>query len=320
MLRVAVTLFIAFFVPILLTPLFIRIQKRYDIGQRIRTEGPDLHQHKTGTPTMGGSIIFLAVALSLGYFHPEDSRVYASFALLLSFGLVGLIDDLIKFYKDRSLGLKARNKIALQFTISILFLYWLFQNNLLDKTIIVPFQSNLIVTAPLFYIPFTILVLLSTTNAVNLSDGLDGLATGLIIIAMLAFAKIAFAQEKESLGIFALIMIFSCAGFLVFNFHPAKIFLGDVGALGLGGALAAIGVFSNAELFLLIIGGVFVLETSSVIIQVISIKWRQKPVFLMSPLHHHFEMKKWKEVQIVALFWGLGLIFAVLGLMAYPFK
>lgn len=320
MFRVMITLFIAFVVPIVLTPLFIKIQKKFHIGQRIRTEGPDLHQHKTGTPTMGGIVIFLAVALSLVYFHPEDSRVYASFALLLSFGLVGLIDDLIKYYKARSLGLKARNKIALQLTISILFLYWLFQNNLFDKTIIFPFQSNSIVTTPLFYIFFTILVLLSTTNAVNLSDGLDGLATGLIIIAMLAFAKITFAQGKESLGIFALIMAFSCTGFLVFNFYPARVFLGDVGALGLGGALAAIGVFSNTELFLLIIGGVFVLETSSVIIQVISIKWRQKPVFLMSPLHHHFEMKKWKEVQIVSLFWGLGLVFAVSGLLAYPFK
>ena len=319
MLRIPLALLIAFLSPIIITPFFIRIQKKYHVGQRIRKEGPDLHQHKMGTPTMGGIVILLSVALSLLCFQPDDIRVYVSYFMLAGFGLIGFIDDLIKYFKSRSLGLKARNKIVLQLTISILFLYWFVHSQWLDQSIIVPFQSGSFYPTTIFYVLFTIMVFLSTSNAVNLTDGLDGLATGLLIIAFLTFTIITLAQGKRNLGIFSLIMAFSCLGFLLFNLHPAKIFLGDVGALGLGGVLAAIGVFSSSELFLLIIGGVFVLETLSVIIQVISIQWRKKPVFLMSPLHHHFEMKRWKEMHIVAMFWCFGIVFAVLGLMAYPF-
>lgn len=319
MLRIPLSLFIAFFAPFIITPFFIRIQKKYHIGQRIRKEGPDLHQHKMGTPTMGGIVIILSVALSLLCFQPEDTRVYASYFLLAGFGLVGFIDDLVKFFKSRSLGLKARNKIVLQLIISIIFLYWFLHSKWFDQSILVPFQPGSFYITTIFYLFLTIMVFLSTSNAVNLTDGLDGLAAGLLIIAFLTFTIITFAQGKRNLGVLTLIIAFSCLGFLLFNIHPAKIFLGDVGALGLGGALAAIGVFSNSELFLLIIGGVFVLETLSVIIQVISIRLRNKPVFLMSPLHHHFEMKKWKEVHIVTMFWCFGLVFAVLGLLAYPF-
>jgi len=301
-------------------PHFIRLQKKYNVGQRIRQEGPDLHQHKTGTPTMGGIVIIFSVALSLLFFNPEDSIICVSFMLMCGFGLVGFIDDVIKFYKGRSLGLKARTKIALQLLISILFLYWFFQRGLFAQTIIIPFKSVSSHISAALYIPLSILVFLSTTNAVNLTDGLDGLASGLIIIALLAFALIAFYQDKKNLAIFALIIVLSCTAFLLFNFHPARIFLGDVGSLGLGGALATIAIFSNAELFLLIIGGIFVLETLSVITQVLSIQLNNKPVFLMSPIHHHFEMMKWKEVRIVIMFWAVGLLFALLGLFAYPFN
>ncbi|MDY0383057.1 MAG: phospho-N-acetylmuramoyl-pentapeptide-transferase [Atribacterota bacterium] len=320
MLRIITALLIAFFGPIVMIPHFIRLQKKYNVGQRIRQEGPDLHQHKTGTPTMGGIVIIFSVALSLVFFNPEDSIICVSFMLMCGFGLVGFIDDVIKFYKGRSLGLKARTKIALQLLISILFLYWFFQRGLFAQTIIIPFKSVSSHISAALYIPLSILVFLSTTNAVNLTDGLDGLASGLIIIALLAFALIAFYQDKKNLAIFALIIVLSCTAFLLFNFHPARIFLGDVGSLGLGGVLATIAIFSNAELFLLIIGGIFVLETLSVITQVLSIQLNNKPVFLMSPIHHHFEMMKWKEVRIVIMFWAVGLLFALLGLFAYPFN
>jgi phospho-N-acetylmuramoyl-pentapeptide-transferase len=269
---------------------------------------------------MGGIVIIFSVALSLIFFNPEDSIICVSFMLMCGFGLVGFIDDVIKFYKGRSLGLKARTKIALQSLISILFLYWFFQRGLFAQTIIIPFKSVSSHIPAALYIPLSILVFLSTTNAVNLTDGLDGLASGLIIIALLAFALIAFYQDKKNLAIFALIIVLSCTAFLLFNFHPARIFLGDVGSLGLGGVLATIAIFSNAELFLLIIGGIFVLETLSVITQVLSIQLNNKPVFLMSPIHHHFEMMKWKEVRIVIMFWAVGLLFALLGLFAYPFN
>ena len=318
MFRILYSMLIAFIGPILIVPFFIKIQRRYKIGQRIRQEGPDLHQHKTGTPTMGGLVVFFSVALSLFFYRPQDSSVYAAFILLCSFGLVGFIDDCIKYYKGRSLGLKARTKVAIQFTICILFLLWFFQNQLISRTMIIPFMQNTLFVHRLIYIPFIVLVFISSTNAVNLTDGLDGLATGLMIIALIAFSVIAFYQGQSNLGTFSLIIMASCAGFLIFNFYPAKIFLGDVGSLGLGGVLAAIAVMTGTELFLLIIGGVFVIETLSVIIQVLSIQLNQKPVFKMSPLHHHFELLKWKEIHIVTLFWGIGLILSLLGIIAYP--
>lgn len=318
MLRPIIACLIAFISPIVMVPYFIKIQKRYGIGQRIRQEGPDLHQHKSGTPTMGGIVIFLSIAISLMILQPEDSTVIVSFLLMCSFGLVGLMDDIIKFSKDRSLGLKARNKIAFQLIISILFLCWFSKTELFSQSLIIPFKSSPLPVPIFIYAPLIILVLISTTNAVNLTDGLDGLAVGLIIIALLAFIAIIFIQGKKDLSIFVFLIILSCSGFLSFNFHPAKIFLGDVGSLGLGGVLAVIAVFSNTEILLLLIAGVFVLETLSVIIQVFSIQLTHKPVFLMSPLHHHFEMMKWKEVRIVTMFWQIGILFALLGVFAYP--
>jgi len=320
MFRIIGSLLIALIGPIVMIPLFIKIQKKYKIGQRIRQEGPNLHQHKTGTPTMGGLVIFLVVALSLLFYQPRDSNMYAVFVLLCSFGLVGFLDDLIKYHKERSLGLKARTKIVMQFVICVLFLFWLYQNQSINQAIIVPFMQSSFYIHWMIYIPFIILVFISSTNAVNLTDGLDGLATGLMMIALIAFAVIAFIQGQKNLGIFSLIIMFACAGFLVYNFHPAKIFLGDVGSLGLGGALAGIAVITGTELFLLLIGIVFVIETMSVIIQVLSIQLNHQPVFRMSPLHHHFELLKWNEIHIVLLFWGIGVVFALIGLLSYPFK
>jgi phospho-N-acetylmuramoyl-pentapeptide-transferase len=319
MFKIALPFLIAFFGPIVLTPGFIKLQKKYNIGQKIRQEGPDLHQHKTGTPTMGGIIIFLSVAFSLLFLPVKDNITIVSFLLMCGFGMVGLIDDIIKSYKSRSLGLKARNKIALQMAISAIFLYWFFQTDLSIQQIIIPFKKQTIFLATQVYIPFIVLVFLSTSNAVNLTDGLDGLATGLIILALLSYVLITIYQGQKNLAIFIILLTLSCFSFLLFNFHPARIFLGDVGSLGLGGVLATIAVFCKSELFLLLIGGVFVIETLSVIVQVLSIKLNHKPLFLMSPLHHHFEMMKWKEIKIVSLFWISGLIFALLGILAYPF-
>ncbi len=319
MTRVLISCIIAFFVPIMIIPAFIKFQKKHNMGQRIRQEGPDLHQHKTGTPTMGGLIVFLSILLSLLFYQSGDVSVYVVFLLLCGFGFVGFLDDFIKFYKCRSLGLKARNKIVIQLAVCISFLVWFYQSELITQVIAMPFSGNSIFVPSYIYIPFVILVFVSSTNAVNLTDGLDGLATGLIIISLIAFAIIAFAQNQKDLGILSLIIISSCAGFLLFNFYPAKIFLGDVGSLGLGGALAGIAVITGTEFFLLLIGGVFVIETLSVIIQVISIQLRKKPVFRMSPLHHHFELLKWKEVGIVTFFWGIGIIFSIIGLFFYPF-
>jgi len=318
--KVLISFIIAFIIPILLTPFFIKIQKKYRIGQRIRKEGPDLHQHKSGTPTMGGLIIYMAVTVALLFFQSQDINVYVIFFLLISFGIVGFLDDFIKNYKERSLGLKARTKILLQLIICMLFLYWHSQHGPFNQNILIPFLQKSFYLQKIFYMPFVILVFISATNAVNLTDGLDGLATGLMIIALLAFAVIAFFQKQTEIAFFVIILVSACAGFLIFNYHPAKIFLGDVGSLGLGGALAGIAVLTGTELYLLLIGGVFVTETLSVIIQVLSIRYRKKPIFRMSPVHHHFELLKWREKKIVSLFWGTGVILAILGIIAYPFS
>jgi phospho-N-acetylmuramoyl-pentapeptide-transferase len=319
MYRIILSLLVAFFLPVIITPFFIKVQREHNIGQRIRQEGPDLHQHKMGTPTMGGLVIFLSIAISMFFFQPDDISVYVVFLLLCGFGLVGFLDDFIKYYRGRSLGLKARIKLIMQFIIFAIFLLWFYQNVSPDQTIIIPFLKDYLTLSKMAFIPFVGLVFISTTNAVNLTDGLDGLATGLMIIALIAFAIISFAQERNNLGIFSLIILVSCAGFLIYNFHPAKIFLGDVGSLGLGGALAAISVITGTEFFLILIGGVFVIETLSVIIQVMSIQLRKKPIFKMSPLHHHFELLDWQEANIVILFWGVGVLFSLIGLLAYPF-
>jgi len=319
MFRVLLSLVIAMFVPLLIIPYFIKIQRKYKIGQRIRQEGPNLHQHKSGTPTMGGLIIFISVAISLLFYQPEDTNTYVAFILLCGFGMIGFIDDLVKFYKERSLGLKARVKVLIQLVICILFLLWMFYYQEFNQSIIIPFIKTQLFIPYILYIPFVILVFISSSNAVNLTDGLDGLATGLMIIALAAFFMIAFYQGKRDLAVLSLIIISSCIGFLVFNFHPAKIFLGDIGSLGLGGVLAAMAILTDTELFLLLIGGVFVIETLSVIIQVSFIHMNRKPLFKMSPLHHHFELSGWKEKKIVLLFWGIGIICSLLGLIAYPF-
>ena len=193
MFKVAVSLLIALSVPITVLPIFIKIQKKHKIGQRIRQEGPDLHQHKAGTPTMGGLVVLFSVLVSLLFFRPEDKTVYVVFLLLCGFGFVGFLDDFIKYYKGRSLGLKARSKIVMQLVICFLFLIWYSQNESITQNVILPFSHDLLYLPFVVFIPFVILVFISTTNAVNLTDGLDGLATGLMVIALIAYTVIAFS-------------------------------------------------------------------------------------------------------------------------------
>ena len=307
---------ISFILPILLFPFYIRIIKKYKIGQNIRQEGPDLHQHKMGTPTMGGIIILITLAMVIFFFVPNHPVILYSMAITLGFGLIGLLDDAIKFLKKRSMGLTTSAKLFFQIIFSIIIAYYLQRFDGIDNRIFL-LTSKMSIDIGNLFIPMIMMVLISTVNAVNLTDGLDGLATGLIFISMLSFAGIAILQEQWQVGIFALIVASTSLGFLVFNIFPAKIFLGDVGSFALGGALASVAIFTKTELLLIIIGGVFVLETLSVIIQVGSVKIRKKPVFKMSPIHHHFEMSGWIEPRIVAIFWVTGIILSILGILLY---
>ncbi|HZK40161.1 MAG TPA: phospho-N-acetylmuramoyl-pentapeptide-transferase [Atribacterota bacterium] len=307
------TLLISFIIPVIALPFFIKYLKKHNIGQKIRLEGPDLHQHKMGTPTMGGVIVILTLIIIVLLLVPFNKYVLWSLIITVGFGLIGLVDDLIKHCKKRSLGLLTMQKLLLQIVLALIVAYGIQQSTDLGTEIYIPFLKDS-VELGIMFVPFVVLVMVSSVNAVNLTDGLDGLASGLIIIAMLSFAVIAYTQNILPMSIFSLIVAFTSLGFLVYNFYPAKIFLGDVGSLALGGALASVALFTRAELFLLIIGGVFVIETLSVILQVASVKLRGKIIFKMSPIHHHFELCGWKEPKIIIRFWIVGLILAIIGI------
>jgi len=307
------TLLVSFIIPVIALPFFIKYLKKNNMGQKIRQEGPDLHQHKMGTPTMGGVIIILTLLIIIFLFVPHNKYVLWSLVTTVGFGLIGLIDDLIKYLKKRSLGLLTMQKLLLQITLALIVAYSVQQSTDLGTEIYIPFLKNSMDLGVMF-VPFVVLVMVSSVNAVNLTDGLDGLAAGLIIIAMLSFALIAYIQNIFPMSLFSMIVAFTSFGFLIYNFYPAQIFLGDVGSLALGGTLASVAIFTRTELFLLIIGGVFAIETLSVILQVVSVKLRGKIIFKMSPIHHHFELCGWKEPKIIIRFWIAGMILAIIGI------
>ncbi|MBA7517198.1 Phospho-N-acetylmuramoyl-pentapeptide-transferase [subsurface metagenome] len=233
--------------------------------------------------------------------------------ITVGFGLIGLVDDLIKYLKKRSLGLLTMQKLFLQIGFALIVAYCVQQSTDLGTEIYFPFIKNSI-DLGIMFVPFVVLVMISSVNAVNLTDGLDGLAAGLIIISMFSFALIAYIQNMGSISLFSLVVAFTSLGFLVYNFFPAQIFLGDVGSFALGGALVSVAIFTKTELFLMIIGGVFMIETLSVILQVVSVKLRSKKIFNMSPIHHHFELCGWKEPKIIIRFWIAGIILALIGI------
>lgn len=299
-------------------PFLIPILRQLKFGQRVRTDGPKRHIKKQGTPTMGGVMFFLS--LTLGTIFIVKNNIYTIILLLftLGYGLIGFIDDFIKIVKKRSLGLRAKDKLIGQFILSILLALVCVKYLGRGTGVIIPFTGQEI-NLGLWYIPFVILVAVGTTNAVNLTDGLDGLATGITLFVALAYVIIGFTQQLYSATIFSTALVGSCLGFLFFNIYPAKMFMGDTGSLALGGALAALAVLTKTELFLPILGGVYVLEAVSVILQVFSFKLTGKRIFLMSPLHHHFELKGWSEQKVVFSFWFLAVIFVLVGLKIYKY-
>ncbi|WP_277998262.1 phospho-N-acetylmuramoyl-pentapeptide-transferase [Zhaonella formicivorans] len=305
----------ALIICIITGPLFIPLLRYLKFGQTVRSEGPERHLQKTGTPTMGGLMFIIAVLLSTLLFAEANAETYLALLVFVGFGLLGFADDYIKVVLRRSLGLKARYKLLgqvfLSLTLGILAVWFLERGTVVELPGI--FSWNL----GAFYPLFVLLVLVASTNAVNLTDGLDGLAAGITVCSAAAFAVIAYAQDQANLVIFALAVAGSCLGFLVFNKYPAKVFMGDTGSLALGGALGTLAVLTRTELLLPVIGGVYAIETLSVIIQVISFKLTGKRVFRMSPLHHHFELLGWRETKVVGVFWLAGLILAALGIVLW---
>lgn len=313
--EVVYTILLGFLITVLLSPMFIPLLRKLKFGQSIREEGPKSHMKKAGTPTMGGIMIILSIIITSLVMNQFFGSLSLDLFLLLfatfAFGLLGFLDDFIIVVMKRNLGLTSRQKFLGQIIISVIF-YLLYRSTGLPHTITLPIV-DISVDFGWLYFPFIVFWLVGFSNAVNLTDGLDGLVSGTSAIAFGAFAILAWNQGQIDVALFALSVVGAVLGFLVFNAHPAKVFMGDTGSLALGGAIAALSIIVKAELLLVIIGGIFVIETLSVILQVISFKTTGKRIFLMSPLHHHYELAGWSEWKIVTTFWTVGLIFAVLG-------
>lgn len=280
-------------------------------GQSIREEGPKSHQAKSGTPTMGGIMIILSIAITSMVLGKLSLELVLALIIMLGHFVLGFVDDYIKVVKKHNLGLKAKQKLLGQIIIAVLVAYFAG----LPTDLWVPFAGNIDLGYG-FYV-LILLVLVGTSNAVNLTDGLDGLASGTVIFAALTYLAICLALGKMDLAIFCGAMAGACLGFLKFNAHPAKIFMGDTGSLALGGAIAAAGILTHTEILLVVVGLVFVCEAMSVIIQVISFKTTGKRVFLMSPIHHHFELKGWAETKVVKSFCFAGALSGLLGWLLF---
>lgn len=287
----------------------IPLARKYKARQSIREEGPRSHRAKAGTPTMGGLFMILAAVIVILWNHLLDTPVLWLLFLTIGHGILGFLDDFIKAEKKRNLGLTAKQKLLGQLILSVLFCWGCIETLHLPLSISIPFLHTELSIGSFYYI-FVILVLIGGSNAVNLTDGLDGLASGCCVVAFFAYGVYCYLHGLHNLGYFITILAGACIGFLFFNYHPAKIFMGDTGSLALGGAIAGISVITRTELLLLFLGIIFVLEALSVIIQVASFKMTGKRVFKMSPLHHHFELYGWSEVRVVWSFWLFECIFA----------
>jgi len=297
----------------LFTYISIKLFRYFNIGQSIRGEGPQEHLKKSGTPTMGGIAVLLSFAIAVLVFLDLDGKYTALVLLTIGFGLIGFLDDLMKVVFKKNEALKPSQKMALQIFISLLFgAYLLFAGHESGVTGLLRAAGF---SFGWLYLPLTVLMIISASNATNLTDGLDGLLAGTAILASGAYAVIASRMMNYDADAMCALMAASLAGFLIFNFKPAKIFMGDAGSLAIGAFLAGAAILLHKELLLLLIGGVFVIETLSVIVQVASFKMTGRRIFKMSPLHHHFELSGMKEKNVVFIFWGVGLIFAVLGVM-----
>ena len=331
--RTAAASLTALLISLLLGPWLIRTLRDFQIGQVIRQEGPQSHYAKAGTPTMGGLLILTAAVVpTLLWADLSNPYVWIAVLATCAFGALGFADDYLKIVRRTHHGLRPRYKIGLQVLVSVavgVVLMVLAANNLYNTRLIFPFFKNLIPDLGWFYVPFTVLVLVGATNAVNLTDGLDGLAISTFGVAAAAFTALAYVTGHAVLADYLLLVRFPPAGeltvfcgalvgaslgFLWYNSYPAEIFMGDVGSLALGGALGTVAILIKQELLLPIVGGVFVIEALSVIVQVGSFKLRGQRVFKMAPIHHHFELIGWSEPKVITRFLIVAVIFALFSL------
>jgi phospho-N-acetylmuramoyl-pentapeptide-transferase len=297
-------------------PRFIRWLSRRGIGQNIRELTPESHSAKQGTPTMGGVLILVAALIPYLIFATKTVDSLVVVILAFGSGAIGFGDDLISQWRQRSLGLSARVKLLLQVPLVGVAVFLALRYGGVDTKLTVPFIRNGLDIGWLYY-PFAFILIAGFSNAVNLTDGLDGLAAGTGAVALFAYAGIAFLRGETDLAILAACLTGASVGFLWYNTHPAAVFMGDTGSLALGAGLAGMAIATNMEILLLLVGGLFVVEALSVMIQVFSFRVFHRRVFLMAPIHHHFELKGWSETKIIVRFWIVAAILAAAGFALY---
>ena len=298
---VALPLILSILIVVVLGPIVIPKLREMKFGQTIRTEGPQSHLAKNGTPTMGGVMIIASILITTLVFAKVNFFTIIALVSTLGFGVVGFLDDYIKVVKKRSLGLTPKQKIFGQVSLAILIpLAQVIFRPEMTKLVIPFFESTL--DLGILYIPFMAFVIIGTVNAVNLTDGLDGLSSSITVIVSIFFIAISMMTGITEVSVFSASVMGACLGFLVFNKYPAKVFMGDTGSMALGGAVIGMATLTNMTLLIPIVGGIYFAEALSVIIQVVSFKTRQKRVFKMAPLHHHFEQCGWKETKVVKNF------------------
>ena len=297
----------------------IPLLQRLKAQQSIREDGPQAHLAKAGTPTKGGLFMMLALVITVCIVPPYSVTLWMLLFLTLGHGALGFSDDFIKAVKRRNLGLTAKQKLLGQAVLAVIFCYISIAYAALPTTLWIPLVDITIDLGYAYYI-LAFIIILGTTNAVNLTDGLDGLATGISAIAGAAFAVVGLLVGSLSVTFFGIVVSAVCLGFLYFNANPAKVFMGDTGSLALGGAFAGMAIATKTELLLIVIGFVFVVEALSVILQVASFKTRGVRIFRMSPIHHHFELGGWSERKVVYVFWTVSLVTALLGIALLSMK
>lgn len=310
--------FTALLITLIIGPVLIPWLHKLKFGQQILEDGPTWHQKKNGTPTMGGIMFIIAITIGIviAFAVCKDIKLIVMLFAALGFGVIGFTDDYVKVVKKRNLGLTASQKFSLQVILSLAYIFVLKMTGNLTSEIIIPFVGKTIEMPWWLYVVFIMFVICGTVNAVNLTDGLDGLAAGITVIVSLFFTAAGIMVKDSSAAYFAICIAGGCIGFLFFNKYPAKVFMGDTGSLFLGGALSVIAVGLKMPLILVIAGFVYLFETLSVIIQVASFKLTGKRVFKMSPIHHHFEMCGWNERKILAVFSAVTLLLCIIAFCA----
>ncbi|MDH5768103.1 MAG: phospho-N-acetylmuramoyl-pentapeptide-transferase [Nitrospirota bacterium] len=330
--RTALAVLTAMFFSLILGPWIINRLKKLSMTQQIRDDGPQTHMNKAGTPTMGGILIILCILLAVFMWGDlKNMYVWIMIVSLVGFGGLGLLDDYLKIARKSSKGLRAYQKFGGQIILAFLIGIFLYINpkDPYADMLIVPFFKKWFFDFGWFYIPFSIIVIVGTSNAVNLTDGIDGLAIGLVAVAVLAtgilvyisghkvlaqYLQVPYLTGTGELTVFCGAMFGASLGFLWYNSYPADVFMGDAGSIGLGGSLGTLAVITKHEIVLAVVGGIFVVETLSVMLQVASFKLTGKRIFKMAPIHHHFELKGWPEPKVIVRFWIIGIMLALLSL------